>query len=95
MGTGTRYGRHGAGQRALNPTSGLILMGARWYYPATGLFTTRDPVAGGNTTTYAYPRDPINKEDVSGAWSKWKKSWQTAKNGPSGDGAGSEVRTES
>ncbi|MCO1339940.1 hypothetical protein BJH93_13745 [Kocuria polaris] len=78
-GAGTRYGWHGADQRAANATTGLILMGARLYNPATGLFTTRDPVAGGNTTTYAYPQDPINKEDVSGEWSKWKKSWQTAK----------------
>ncbi|WP_309081482.1 RHS repeat-associated core domain-containing protein, partial [Zhihengliuella sp.] len=76
-GAGTRYGWHGADQRATNPTSGLILMGARLYNPATGLFTTRGPIAGGNTTTYAYPQDPINQEDTSGLWGK--KAWRFAK----------------
>lgn len=65
----TTYGWHGADQRALD-TSGLILMGARLYNPTTGLFTTRDPVDGGNTTTYAYPQDPIGSNDITGLW-KW------------------------
>lgn len=41
-------------------------MGARLYNPTTGLFTSIDSVAGGNTTDYAYPQDPINKYDLDG-----------------------------
>lgn len=75
VGTGaTTYGWHGADQRALD-ASGLILMGARLYNSATGLFTSRDPVDGGNSTTYAHPQDPVNKNDITGrAW------WETALN---------------
>ena len=48
-------------------------MGARLYNPVTGLFTSLDPIYGGNDTPYAYPNDPINKQDLSGkAW------WSTA-----------------
>lgn len=61
----TAYGWHGADQRALE-ASGLILMGARLYNSATGHFTSRDPIAGGNTTTYSYPQDPLNWHDLSG-----------------------------
>lgn len=64
-GPGTTYGWHGADQRATDPT-GLTLMGARLYNPATGQFTTRDPIIGGNTTTYAHPQDPINSADTTG-----------------------------
>lgn len=65
----TTYGWHGADQRALD-TSGLILMGARLYNSGTGLFTSRDPIEGGNATTYEYPQDPINGSDITGlfAW---------------------------
>jgi hypothetical protein len=44
-------------------------MGARLYNPTTATFTTPDPVEGGNDTTYGYPDDPINKNDVTGQWS--------------------------
>jgi RHS repeat-associated protein len=64
----THYGWVGANQRATDNT-GLLLMGARLYNPITGLFTSVDPVDGGNTTDYAYPQDPINKYDLDGnAW---------------------------
>ncbi|MFK0073088.1 DNRLRE domain-containing protein [Arthrobacter woluwensis] len=59
------YGWVGAHQRATD-SSGLILMGARLYNPLTGLFTSVDPVEGGNTTDYAYPQDPVNKYDTTG-----------------------------
>ena len=55
-------------QRGYEHTGGLsqTLMGARTYLPALGMFTATDPVAGGNTTTYTYPQDPINKRDYTG-----------------------------
>ncbi len=54
--TGTLdYGWLGAKERATDPT-GLLLMGARLYNSVTGLFTSVDPVTGGNTTAYAYPQ---------------------------------------
>ncbi len=78
VGTGaTSYGWHGVDERAVDG-SGLILMGARLYNPVTGLFLSRDPVEGGNTTSYAYPQDPVGMNDITGLWS-WKKAWGTAK----------------
>jgi RHS repeat-associated protein len=59
------YGWLGAKQRA-SDGSGLLLMGVRLYNPTTGLFTSVDPVPGGNTTAYAYPQDPINSFDLDG-----------------------------
>lgn len=74
MNTGaTTYGWHGADQRAVD-TSGLILMGARLYNSVTGLFTSRDPVEGGNTTSYAYPQDPVGMNDTTGEWGR-SSSW--------------------
>jgi hypothetical protein len=50
-------------------------MGARLYNKVTGLFTSVDPVPGGNTTAYTYPQDPINKLDLDGL-KAWYKKWQ-------------------
>jgi len=63
----TTYGWHGAAERAVD-ASGLILMGVRLYNSVTGLFTSRDPVEGGNTTSYAYPQDPKNSHDITGLY---------------------------
>ena len=48
-------------------------MGVRLYNRATGLFTSMDPVHGGNTTPYTYPQDPINHTDLDGHEGRWAK----------------------
>lgn len=61
------YGWLGGAQRATTPdTAGLTLMGARVYNNQRGLFTSTDPVYGGNENTYGYPEDPINHSDITG-----------------------------
>ncbi|WP_029541312.1 RHS repeat-associated core domain-containing protein [Serinicoccus profundi] len=75
------YGWLGTKERATpGETFGLTLMGVRFYNPATGRFTSTDPIYGGNHNTYTYPSDPINVEDLTGAWG-WKKarSWAGSK----------------
>lgn len=51
-------------------------MGARVYNQTTSLFSSVDPVYGGNTTAYIYPQDPINHTDLDGKWRRWaRKAW--------------------
>jgi len=65
---GTTDAWHGTAQRGYEHTGELhqMLMGARTYLPALGIFTATDPVEGGNTTTYTHPADPINHSDLTG-----------------------------
>ena len=73
---GNGYGWLGAKQRTTTLV-GILLMGARLYNTATGLFTSIDPVYGGNDTPYTYPNDPINKQDTTGREGFWKAVGQT------------------
>jgi RHS repeat-associated protein len=82
---------HGSAQRGYEHGGGLnqILMGARSYLPELGIFTATDPIEGGNTTTYAYPQDPINHSDLSGLFdnpfTRWvADQWDSAKRDPWG-----------
>ena len=52
--------------------SGDIKEAIRLYNRVRGLFTTTDPIPGGNTTTYTHPQDPINQQDLDGKWKKPK-----------------------
>lgn len=63
-GVAAGYGWLGAHQRTAT-SIGIVLMGAQLYNTATGLFTSIDPVWGGNETVYGYPNDPINKQDTT------------------------------
>ena len=74
------YGWLGAKQRSTTAeTAGLTLMGVRLYNPVRGLFTSIDPVPGGNSTAYTYPQDPINAFDLDGKWGWFKKAWKFVK----------------
>ncbi len=64
------YGWLGGKERAAD-SSGLVLMGVRLYNSVTGLFTSVDPVEGGNETVNGYPNDPVNKLDLDGR--SWRK----------------------
>ena len=52
-----------------DPTSGLVMFGLRDYEPASGRWTSRDPILfdGGQTNLYAYVgNDPVNSVDPDG-----------------------------
>lgn len=55
-------------------TAGLTLMGVRLYNATRGLFTSLDPIPGGNDTPYNYPSDPLNSFDLDGRYS-WSRIW--------------------
>jgi RHS repeat-associated protein len=62
-----RYGWLGAGQRARDSATGLVIMGARLYSPSVGRFLESDPVQGGSANAYDYSnQDPVNGSDLSG-----------------------------
>lgn len=61
--TDAGYGWLGSFERSSLESLGITLTGARLYNQTTGLFTSTDPIYGGNTTSYGYPTDPINHTD--------------------------------
>lgn len=50
------------------PIQPMLSTSVTIYNPVTGTFANTDPVPGDNTTTYAYPQDPINQQDLDGRW---------------------------
>ncbi len=65
----------GQWDKKLDPTSGLIEMGARPYDPTSGRFYATDPVVGGACSPYDYAcQDPVGGYDLSGeaAWGKFE-----------------------
>jgi RHS repeat-associated protein len=63
----SRYSWLGGYQRATEPTSGMILMGARVYAPGVGRFLQVDPVPCGSANAYDYAfQDPMTSYDLSG-----------------------------
>jgi RHS repeat-associated protein len=72
--TDAGYGWLGKFERSSLESLGITLMGARLYNQTTGLFTSTDPIYGGNTTAYGYPADPINQTDLDGFKHKKKRS---------------------
>ena len=56
-----------------DPETGLVLMGHRYYDPATWRFLTRDPIGtAGGLNLYAYVgNDPVNFTDPLGLRRTW------------------------
>lgn len=62
----------GFGSAWRSPTTGLVLLGRRWYSPVVGEFLSPDPLGVGDSwNPYAYGRfDPINRWDPDGRESR-------------------------
>ncbi|MFJ4965609.1 DNRLRE domain-containing protein [Streptomyces sp. NPDC088729] len=70
--TAPRYGWFGRNQRSGETLTGLVLMGARLYDPASARFLQTDPVFGGNCNAYDFVcADPVNGTDLDGRCGAW------------------------
>ena len=70
--SGVRVDRYGYAGREWDDTLGLQYNRGRMYDPATGRWTSEDPIgfAGGDTNLHRYvANNPANKTDPSGFWS--------------------------
>ncbi|MFJ3906397.1 DNRLRE domain-containing protein [Streptomyces sp. NPDC090025] len=71
-----RYNWLGAKQRSSETLTSLMLMGVRLYNPQTGRFLSLDPIYGGNANAYEYVQaDPLNRYDLDGRRSWWRRGW--------------------
>ncbi|MER5309935.1 RHS repeat-associated core domain-containing protein, partial [Streptomyces sp. NPDC002773] len=78
-----RYNWLGAKQRSSETLTGLMLMGARLYAPATGRFLSMDPVYGGSANAYEYGHgDPVNNFDLDGkrCWNPFSETCRSKNN---------------
>ncbi|MFK0288449.1 DNRLRE domain-containing protein [Streptomyces sp. NPDC090499] len=63
----TRYGWLGTHERSAETPTGVILMGARLYNPATGRFLSSDPIHDGSANAYDYCNaNPVTCLDLTG-----------------------------
>jgi len=70
------------GGQYVDSESGLQYLRARYYESSTGLFLTRDPMAGGQGSPYAYAAgSPQNATDPSGLWPNWQAGWNALASG--------------
>jgi RHS repeat-associated protein len=73
-----RYGWLGAAQRAADTPGGMVSMGQRLYGPATGRFSSVDPVFGGSANSYdncagvnCTDTSGLARCNLTGKWSPW------------------------
>ena len=60
------FGGHARPVELLPGLQPVIEMGARQYSPVLGRFLETDPVEGGCSNDYNYPRDSVNQSDLTG-----------------------------
>ena len=68
--TGAGFQAFGFAGGLVDPDTGLVQMGARWYRPAIGRFISKDPTRfDGGANLYAYANsDPVNFVDPNGTF---------------------------
>jgi RHS repeat-associated protein len=83
----TTHGYVGADDKQTDGTTGLVLMGARPYDPATGRFLSVDPIDGGSLNNYDYAlQDPVDGYDLDGLFPGLPRSLRPTSSSGSGPG---------